>query len=161
INVTATAAYDQIKVQAILNEIDGKTSDGASSALVPAIFGMNFQAVSVGEKLVDPVLSCVRNTGGGCDPSYVPGGYEPGTLEFTPQLHQALAYVDGALGAMRHELDVKGLWPSTEMIVTAKHGQSPIDPAQLQKVGGAVDTLLSNAHVAAAQITEDDISLVW
>jgi hypothetical protein len=37
---------------------------------------MNFQSVSVGEKLVDPIKSCARNAGvhPKCDPSYVPGG---------------------------------------------------------------------------------------
>src|SRR5207247_3875930 len=50
-----TEAYDQIKVDAILNQIDGLTSAGKpNSKGMPAIFGMNFQAVSVGQKLVDP-----------------------------------------------------------------------------------------------------------
>src|SRR5262249_56475623 len=48
-----TEAYDDIKVQAIINEIDGKRSDGSpGTGKAPAIFGMNFQAVSVGQKLV-------------------------------------------------------------------------------------------------------------
>jgi hypothetical protein len=84
VSVAATDAYDQLKVQAVLNEIDGKTSDGKRSAPVPAIFGMNFQSVSVGQKLVDPVKSCQRNPTSTCDSAYVPGGYAPGTLKFTP-----------------------------------------------------------------------------
>ena len=68
--VTDTESYDQIKVDAILNQIDGRTSDGVAGVPTPAIFGMNFQAVSVGQKLVDPILSCVRsNNGKGCDKS--------------------------------------------------------------------------------------------
>jgi len=79
-SVGNTEAYDQIKVDAILNEIDGRNSTATAAAPVPNIFGMNFQAVSVGQKLVDPILSCVRsNNGPGCDPNYVPGGYEPGS----------------------------------------------------------------------------------
>ncbi|HEV7662257.1 MAG TPA: hypothetical protein VGQ62_01885 [Chloroflexota bacterium] len=52
------------------------TTYGSKTAPVPAIFGMNFQSVSVGEKLVDPIKSCARNAGvhPKCDPSYVPGG---------------------------------------------------------------------------------------
>src|SRR3989440_8855291 len=101
-----TEAYDQIKVDAILNEIDGLTSAGTSNPKgMPAIFGMNFQAVSVGKKLVDPQLSCVRsNNAPGCDPRYFPGGYEPTTLQFTPQLSGAISSVDGALGKMVAEL---------------------------------------------------------
>jgi len=44
--------YDQLKVNAVLNWINGKTHLGGSSAPVPRIFGMNFQAVSVGQKLI-------------------------------------------------------------------------------------------------------------
>ena len=44
--------YDGLKVNAILNEIDGKNHDGTARAPVPNIFGMNFQAVSIGQKLI-------------------------------------------------------------------------------------------------------------
>jgi hypothetical protein len=46
-----------VKVNAILNEIKGKTHNGASPAPVPALFGMNFQAVSIGQKLIEKSLS--------------------------------------------------------------------------------------------------------
>jgi hypothetical protein len=161
VSVAATDAYDQLKVQAVLNEIDGKTSDGKRSAPVPAIFGMNFQSVSVGQKLVNPIKSCQRNPTSTCDPTYFPGGYEPGTLKFTPQLAQAMAYVDGALGSMADKLQEKGLMESTEFIISAKHGQSPIDPSKLHKIGDAVSPILTAAGIAIGQNTEDDISLVW
>ena len=40
--------YDTLKVDAILNWIDGKNHLGTKTTKVPNIFGMNFQAVSVG-----------------------------------------------------------------------------------------------------------------
>jgi hypothetical protein len=43
----AVMAYDDVKVQAIINEIDGKTSDGSKAAPVPTLLGMNFQTVSI------------------------------------------------------------------------------------------------------------------
>ena len=49
----AIQCYDQLKVNAVLNWISGKTHLGAARAPVPALFGMNFQAVSVGEKLIE------------------------------------------------------------------------------------------------------------
>ena len=128
---------------------------------MPAIFGMNFQSVSVGQKLVDPVKSCQRNPTSTCDSAYVPGGYAPETLKFTPQLAQAMAYVDGALGAMADDLREKGLTDSTELIISAKHGQSPIDPSKLHKIGDAVSPILTAAEIAIGQNTEDDISLLW
>jgi hypothetical protein len=146
-------AYDQIKVDAILNEIDGKTSAGAPAPTVPNIFGMNFQTVSVGEKLVDPTQAG--------NPSYVPGGYEPGSLVFTPQLEGGLAFVDHALGEMVSELQARGLLSSTEIIVTAKHGQSPINPATLSKIGHAEVQVLTNAGIQTAAVTDDDVALIW
>ena len=42
--------YDAIKVHALLNQIAGKTHSGAP-AVVPAVFGMNFQSVYVGQSV--------------------------------------------------------------------------------------------------------------
>ncbi len=133
---------------------------------MPASFGMNFQAVSVAQKLVDPILSCVRsNNGAGCEPNYAPGGYEPGSTStnpiFTPQLKGAVQWVDGAIGSMVSELRNQGVLSSTTIIITAKHGQSPIDPSQLQKIGSAEVTVLNNAGVSPALVTDDDVSLIW
>jgi len=44
--------YDTLKVSSTINQIDGKTHNG-SGARVPTIFGLNFQAVSVGQKLIE------------------------------------------------------------------------------------------------------------
>jgi hypothetical protein len=43
--------YDTLKVNAILNQIAGKNHNGGPGK-VPTIFGMNFQALSVGQKLM-------------------------------------------------------------------------------------------------------------
>ncbi len=45
------------EADAILNEIHGLNHDGTRPARVPALFGMNFQAVSVGEKFIERSLS--------------------------------------------------------------------------------------------------------
>lgn len=37
---------------AVLNEIDGELHNGTGHVRTPAILGMNFQAVSIGQKLV-------------------------------------------------------------------------------------------------------------
>ena len=160
-----TEAYDQIKVDAILNQIDGRNSTATKTAPVPAIFGMNFQAVSVGQKLVDPILSCVRSPGPLCDPNYVPGGYEPGSTSaspiFTPQLKGAIQFVDNAIGAMVNELSSQHELATTTLIITAKHGQSPIDPSTLHLIGHAETTVLNNAGVFPAMVTDDDVALIW
>src|SRR6267143_4326750 len=45
-----TESYDDLKVAAILNEINGKDHTGTREVGVPAIFGMNFQEISVAKK---------------------------------------------------------------------------------------------------------------
>src|ERR1700757_3118804 len=115
IGVAATEAYDDLKVQAILNEIDGLDHTGTNQVGVPTIFGMNFQAVSVGQKF--------------------PGnGYTDGNGTPSPGLLDALNHTDQSLGKMVQELIKKGLFNSTLIIITAKHGQTPIDPSKLNKI---------------------------
>ena len=150
--------YDQFKVQAVLNWIDGETHDGISVGKVPNLFGMNFQSVSVGEKLVEKSLSL---TGGYADPLGTP----------SQSLFDEIQYVDGAIGQMVSELTKQGLLDSTLIIVSAKHGQSPIDPSRVLRIPGDVPTdeppsqILSPGGVGpgfpVAQADEDDISMLW
>jgi hypothetical protein len=152
-------SYDQIKVDAILNQIDGFNSAHTMRAPVPAIFGMNFQTVSVGQKVVR--TDCRTEPCAG----YAPGGYEPGsssgTPVFTPQLAGGIESVDKALKSMVDELTAKQVLSSTTIIISAKHGQSPIDPSTLQKIGHAEQDVLTKAGVNIAQLTDDDVALIW
>ncbi len=152
--------YDTLKVNAILNEIQGKTHDGAK-AKVPTIFGMNFQAVSVGQKLIEPTAG----TGGYMNAEGVPA----------PELVQEFEFVDEAIGQMVAELRNTGHLEDTLVIVTAKHGQSPIDPNLYSahpgknSNGTTPATLLANDlpysespnNPTGIGATEDDISLLW
>lgn len=156
--------YDMLKVNAILNEIDGKTLRGTSQAPVPSIFGMNFQAVSVGEKLIE------KNVGS--------GGYTDGAGMPSSFLLNEIRFVDASIGKMIAELKHRGLYESTLIIVTAKHGQSPIDPSRFFPIPGhngnngtSPATLLDNlgllpvsespSNPTGIGPTEDDISLLW
>jgi hypothetical protein len=47
-------------VQALLNEIAGKTHLGAP-AQVPAVFGMNFQSVYIGQSLKEAAVGPARS----------------------------------------------------------------------------------------------------
>ena len=116
----AVSAYDQIKVDAIIHEIDGFNSTGTAYVGVPAVFGLNFQSVSVGQKLA---------VSGPTDPQGLVGGYKDGNATPNNALLQELTYVDGALGQIVSELQRRNIYDSTLIIVSAKHGQSPIDPA--------------------------------
>jgi hypothetical protein len=76
-------------------------------------------------------------------------------------LNQALGYVDSALGSMVDALRRQGLMESTTLVVSAKHGQSPIDPSKLRKIGDPVSDVLMKSGIAVAQNTTDDVAVVW
>jgi hypothetical protein len=153
--------YDQLKVNAVLNWIDGKDHLGKNSTKVPNIFGMNFQVVSVGQKLVE----ASNNT---------TGGYADAIGTPTAALLSEFKFVDAAIAAFVDELKDKGLYDSTLIVITAKHGQSPIDPSRYvpqKKNGTTPATLLSVAgylpdsesttNPNGIGPTEDDVSLLW
>jgi type I phosphodiesterase/nucleotide pyrophosphatase len=150
--------YDKLHVEAILNQIDGKTHDGSAPAPVPALFGANFQAVSVGEKLVEPSIG---QTGGYVDPLGTPSSELLGEMEF----------VDSSIGQFVSELKKQNLYDSTLIIITAKHGQSPIDITALLRIPAddpsdePPSQVLSPTGVGpglpVAQADEDDVSLLW
>jgi hypothetical protein len=134
----ATKQYDGYKVQAILNEIDGLDHSGKTHVGTPAIFGMNFQAVSVAEKIPSTPTTLIGPDANGNFTTSAPeaGGYQfvNGELVPGPVLSSALDYVDAQLGRMVSTIQKDGLAGSTTIIVTAKHGQSPLDPNQLRTV---------------------------
>ncbi len=139
-----TEAYDSLKVQAILNEIQGKDHTGQHNVGVPAIFGMNFQAVSVTQKLAG-------------------NGYVDALATPSAGLAGVLDFVDHSLRSMLRELAVRNLLTSTVVILTAKHGQAPIDPAQRQIISSkAIPDLVNSVQSGLlAQATQDDISMLW
>jgi hypothetical protein len=150
--------YDTLKVNAILNQIAGKTHDGKKNAPVPALFGMNFQAVSVGQKLIE------KNVGS--------GGYLDAAGTPSPLLLGQVQFVDASIGEMIFQLNKRGLSGSTLVVVTAKHGQSPVDPKRFVanlKTGTSPATLLAGLlpfsespnNPTGIGPTEDDISLLW
>lgn len=118
-SVALTEAFDQLRVQSVLNEIDGKNHDGSTSAPVPALFGMNFQSINAAKKDDPNVTTPNGVTGSGYADSFsTPDGVLVG----------ALNYVDGAIGSMIAELKNKGLYNSTAIVIMAKHAESPLDP---------------------------------
>jgi arylsulfatase A-like enzyme len=165
----AIMAYDDVKVQAVINEIDGRTSDGSKKAPVPAIMGMNFQEVSVGQKL------------------FV-GGYQDAAGTPSALLGSAIAHVDQSLARIVNELEARHLLDSTLVVISAKHGQAPIDPHKLAMEAGGrgnatvvdplgfinaadpnVDSVFAtyvnpndgSSPVIAGHLQTDDVGILW
>jgi Type I phosphodiesterase / nucleotide pyrophosphatase len=158
----ATKQYDGYKVQAILNEIDGLDHSGKTHVGTPAIFGMNFQTVSVAEKIPSTPTTLIGPDGNGNYTTSSPeaGGYQwvNGQLVPGPVLSSALDYVDAQLGLMVSTIHKDGLAGSTTIIVTAKHGQSPLDPNELRTVKDG--PIISAINAAWAQTHPSNTSLI-
>ncbi len=149
--------YDALKVKALLREIAGERHNGAP-AQVPAVFGMNFQSVYFGESLNEPGVA--------------EGGYENAAGVPSEELVNEIEFVDASIGEIADALKDAGLSDDTLVIVTAKHGDSPIDTAHYVADGtGTPATLLAQAgmipysesplNTTGIGATEDDVSLLW
>jgi hypothetical protein len=147
--------YDAIKVYALLNQIAGKTHSGAP-AVVPAVFGMNFQSVYVGESVYEPGVGN--------------GGYKNAAALPSPELLKEIEYVDVAIGEIVNALQVAGIYDNTLLIITAKHGESPIDPTRYVADGANTPATLlgdlipfseSPLNSTGIGATEDDVSVLW
>ena len=143
--------YDSLHVRAALNQIDGKTHDGSAGAPVPSVFGFNFQAVSVGQKLVEKVINQT-------------GGYKDALGRPSDGLLSEIKFVDRSIGQLVAELKKQDLLDSTLIIISAKHGQSAIDPHQVLRIPADNPADKSPATILGAlvaQSIEDDESLMW
>jgi hypothetical protein len=147
--------YDALKVKALLNEIAGKTHTGAP-AVTPAVFGMNFQAVYIGESLNEPSVG--------------KGGYKNAAALPSAELLKEIEFVDASIGDIVNALMVAGRYDDTLLIITAKHGESPIDTSQYVAdgtntpatlLGSAIPYSESPLNPTGIGATEDDVSVLW
>lgn len=154
-DITKIMANDELKVVAVLNQIDGLNHQGTASVGVPAIFGMNFQAPNIAQK-----FSGYVDAAGTLPQTITTLGPLAGN---PPGLAQALDYVDGAIGRMLSRIEANGLTNDTVIIVTAKHGNSPVDRSTLRWVdpAGFAPLIDSVQPGLTAQVTADTMALIW
>ena len=147
--------YDALKVQALLRQIGGKTHSGAA-AQVPALFGMNFQAVYIGESVYEPNVAT--------------GGYKNAAAVPSDPLLKQIEFVDASIGDIVNALKDAGIFDNTLLIVTAKHGDSPIDPLSYVADGANTPATLLGSAIPFSEsplnptgigATEDDVSVLW
>jgi len=144
-DIGTTEEYDDLKVAAVVNQIRGLDHSGSNRVGVPAILGLNFQAVSVAQKLD----GFGYKDGLGTPSDGGPAGGLKGAIEHT----------DASIGTILEALDKENLLATTLVIVSAKHGQSPVDPKLLKRIPdkGIEQALGANL---AFQIS-DDGTLIW
>jgi hypothetical protein len=144
-DIAKTEAYDDTKVDAILHEIGGKDHSGARQVGVPTLFGMNFQAISMAQKMAGH-------------------GYKDANATPSDGLMNAFAHTDQSIARMIEALKKERLWDSTLVIVTAKHGDVPIDPARLRLadlklIPGIVNAIDPKLLLSAEQ--DGSIAMLW
>lgn len=137
--------FDDLRTDALLNQINGKDHTGARSEPVPALMGLTYQAISVGEKLKQGM------------------GWVSADGAMSPDLIGAFDHTDMEIGRLLTALKKNGLMNSTTVIITAKHGQQPIDNTKLTKL---VPTMIDDAVKSVdpngiADATGDDIYMIW
>jgi len=147
--------YDALRVDALLKEIAGKRHTG-SQAVTPAIMGMNFQAVYTGESVSEPGVGN--------------GGYQNAAALPSAELLQEIESVDISIGDIVNALKDRGIYDDTLIIITAKHGGSPIDPTRYVADGTNTPATLLGTRIPYSEsplnstgigATEDDVSVLW
>jgi hypothetical protein len=134
--------FDQLRVDSILKEIRGWNHDGTAPAPVPAIFGMNFQLVNSAKK------------------SSVSSGYSDSLGNFDSTMLTAMNYVDTAIGSMVSALEEQDLQNQTVIVITAKHGESPISNTRTIVLTTSPAGALTTA-IKANKITTKTSALIW
>jgi len=147
----AIKLYDALKVKAVVNQCRGLNSTGKHRVGTPAVFGMNFQTLSVAEKLAGEIDSPLLG-------GYVDADGTPNTA-----VNSAMQFVDESLGEMVVALAERDLLDHTTVILTAKHGQSPIDTAKRRVVPDSSfdDVIAPIVGAGNYAVTADDVAFIW
>lgn len=142
--LAGVTAQDARRVDLLLNQIRGLDSAGKNKVGVPKIFGMGFISVGVLQKA---------------------GGHGYADAAGTPSagVKAALDAVDRDLGRIVAELKVQKLFDSTLIIISSKHGQSPIDLTRRRVIDRNIirNAVNSVQPDLLAHASLDAIGLIW
>ncbi|KAJ3280804.1 hypothetical protein HDU76_009077, partial [Blyttiomyces sp. JEL0837] len=114
------------------------------------VAGGNFQLVSVAQKIqAQPTKKILQ------------GGYTD--AKFTPSAQLALAFgtIDQYIGDFVAALKASGKWDTSIIVISAKHGQAPVDQTLLVKIDEAVVVAATGYTADDITYTSDDSFLVW
>ncbi|CAN7769893.1 alkaline phosphatase family protein [Variovorax sp. LjRoot84] len=133
---------DARRVDLLLNQIRGLESTGTRRVGMPAVFGMGFISFGAVQKS---------------------HGYKDGDASPSESLKKTLDFVDESVGRIVGELKSQKRFDSTLIVLTAKHGQSPIDIKQRRVIDRNVirNAVNSVAPGLLAQASLDAIGLVY
>jgi arylsulfatase A-like enzyme len=117
---------------------------------------MNFQSVYFGQSLNEPSVGM--------------GGYQNAAAVPSDPLLSEIEFVDASIGQIVTALRDADLYNDTLLIITAKHGESPIDTVQYVADGTNTPATLLGTLIPYSEsplntngigATEDDVSVLW
>jgi arylsulfatase A-like enzyme len=117
---------------------------------------MNFQSVYIGQSVNEPTVAA--------------GGYQNAAGMPSAQLLNQIQFVDASIGNIVSALKTADLYDNTLLIITAKHGESPIDPTRYVANGTNTPATLMGTAIPFSEsplnptgigATEDDVSVIW
>jgi Type I phosphodiesterase / nucleotide pyrophosphatase len=144
-DVKGQEAFDDIKIEAVINQIGGQDHTGKTSVGVPAVFGMALQAFRFAQ---------VIPTGGYTDAKGTPSA----------PLLEALEHSDQSIGKIVSALKARGLLDSTLIIISAKHGQAAMDPSKQRIIDDSLIPNLVNkvkSGLVALAYADGDVMSIW
>ena len=144
-NVQGQESYDDVKIAALLNQINGQDAAGKKQVGTPALFGAAFQAVRFAQ---------VLPTGGYTDANGTPS--EP--------VLNALEHTDQSIGKIVSALKARQLYESTLIVISAKHGQAPMDRSKTKAIDdGLIPGLINKmkSGLVALAYADGDVMSIW
>ena len=144
-DVKGQEAFDDVKIEALINQIGGQDHTGKENVGVPALFGAAFQVFRFAQTL---------STGGYTDAKGTPSA----------PLLEAIEHTDQSIGKIVSALKARGLFDSTLIIISAKHGQSPMDPSKVKIVDDGIIPGLINklqSGLVALAYADGDVMSIW
>jgi len=141
-SIDSTINQDNKRMTALLNNIAGKDHTGTKQIGVPALMGVTLIAVNVAQKIT---------------------GYLDTDATPTQGVIQAMDYLDAQAGRMMDALKQQKIYDSTMIVLTAKHGNSPID-VKKKKILSEPDFCGVIEQVSkglTAQCAVDTVGLIW
>lgn len=136
-------AFDDAKVSALLNEINGKDHTGKKLVGVPVLFGGSFQDFTTAQK------SC---------------GYADASGDLSPCEVESLTHLDQDLGKLLTALKSQDLISSTLVIITSKHGDGPLDVRRRRIIpDNLLPNIINKAHpgLLADAYQDGTVASIW
>jgi phosphate transport system substrate-binding protein len=141
-SIEATIQQDDKRMKALLNNIAGKDHTGARQIGIPKLMGVTLITVNVSQKIT---------------------GYQDTDATPTAGVTQGMDYLDAQMGRIETALKQQSIDGSTMIVLTAKHGNSPID-VKKRKIYSEPEFCALPDQVQkglTAQCAVDTVGLIW